>query len=38
MGRYADMMNGYMKDNKLQLDDKKELAQIINYYNSLFKK
>lgn len=38
MGRHADMMNGYMKDNKLQLDDKKELAQIINYYNSLFKK
>lgn len=38
VGRHADIMNGFMKDNKLQLDDKKELAQIINYYNSLFKK
>lgn len=38
VGRHGDIMNGFMKDNKLQLDDKKELAQIINYYNSLFKK
>lgn len=38
VGKHADIMNGFMKDNKLQLDDKKELARIINYYNSLFKK
>jgi hypothetical protein len=38
VGRHADTLNDYMKDNKLQLDDKKELTQIINFYNSLFKK
>jgi hypothetical protein len=37
LGKHADHMNEYMKDNKLNLDDKQDLIKIIKYYNSLFK-
>jgi hypothetical protein len=37
MGSKADEVRSYAKSNKLDLNDKYELARIINYYNSLFK-
>lgn len=37
LGKYADHINKYMKDNKLRLDEKQDLIKIIHYYNSLFK-
>lgn len=37
LGKHAEDMNDYMKDNKLKLDDKQDLIKIVNYYNSLFK-
>jgi hypothetical protein len=36
LGKHADHLNDYMKDNKLKLDDKQDLSKIIKYYNSLF--
>lgn len=36
-GKHTDHMNDYMKDNKLRLDEKRDLVTIIKYYNSLFK-
>jgi hypothetical protein len=36
-GKQADHMNDYIKDNKLDLDEKLDLITIIKYYNSLFK-
>jgi hypothetical protein len=37
MGKYADNVNDFMKDNKLKLDNKEDLPKIISYYNSFFK-
>jgi hypothetical protein len=37
MGSRADEVRKYAKSNKLDVNDKYELGQIINYYNSLFK-
>lgn len=37
LGKHADQINEYIKDNKLRLDEKKDLIKIIAYYNSLFK-
>lgn len=37
LGKHADQINDYMKDNKLRLDEKQDLIKIIAYYNSLFK-
>lgn len=37
MGKYADNVNDYMKDNKLKLDNKQDLPKIIAYYNAFFK-
>lgn len=36
MGKKADLVQAYMHDNKLQVDNKPELTQIVTYYNSLF--
>lgn len=36
MGNKGEMVEKYMKVNKLDLDDKYEFAQIIVYYNSLY--
>ncbi len=38
LGKYADNINDFMKDNRLRLDEKQDLSKIIKYYNSLFKK
>ncbi len=35
MGRKANTVEQYMKDNRLRVDDKYELVRIINYYNTL---
>jgi hypothetical protein len=37
MGNKAEEVRKYAKSNKLDITEKYELAQIINYYNSLFK-
>lgn len=37
LGKHADHINDYMKDNKLRLDEKRDMIKIIEYYNSLFK-
>lgn len=37
MGNKGEMVEKYIKVNKLELDDKYEFAQIIAYYNSLYK-
>ncbi len=37
LGKYAETVNGYIKDNKLRLDHKADLVKIITYYNSFFK-
>lgn len=37
MGKHADHINDYMKDNKLRLDERPDLIRIIFYYNTLFK-
>jgi hypothetical protein len=36
MGNKSDPVEKYMKSNKLNVDDKYELAQIVTYYNSLY--
>jgi hypothetical protein len=38
MGNQGDQVEKYMKTNRLNLDSKYEFAQIVDYYNSLFKK
>lgn len=37
MGRQSETVEKYIKANKLKADQKYELAEIVNYYNSLFK-
>jgi hypothetical protein len=37
MGKHWDNIQGYMKDNKLRLENKDHLKKIITYYNSFFK-
>lgn len=37
MGKHWDNVQGYMKDNKLRLENKDQLVKIISYYNSFFK-
>ena len=37
MGNKGDPVEKYMKTNKLNIDQKYEFAQIVDYYNSLFK-
>ncbi len=37
MGNMGDPVEKYMKTNKLNIDQKYEFAQIVDYYNSLFK-
>jgi hypothetical protein len=36
MGNKSDEVQRYAKTNKLDLDEKYELVQVLNYYNSLF--
>jgi predicted glycosyltransferase involved in capsule biosynthesis len=36
MGRAADEVEAYMKQNKLKADDKQDLAKTVKYYNSFF--
>ena len=36
MGKKADTVEGYMKANRLKMDEKYDFAQIVKYYNSLF--
>jgi predicted glycosyltransferase involved in capsule biosynthesis len=36
MGRAADEVETYMKQNKLKADDKLDLAKTVKYYNSFF--
>lgn len=37
MGKRAEAVEDYMKQNKLKLDDKEDFAKIVSYYNSFFK-
>lgn len=37
MGKRADAVEDYMKQNKLKLDDRYDFAKIVAYYNSFFK-
>ncbi len=37
MGNKGDPVEKYIKANKLKVDQKYEMAEIVNYYNSLFK-
>lgn len=37
MGNKGDPVEKYMKTNRLSIDNKYEFAQIVDYYNSLFK-
>ncbi|HZY80685.1 MAG TPA: hypothetical protein VFE50_14275 [Cyclobacteriaceae bacterium] len=37
MGNYGDEVQKYVKTNKLDFDDKRELTKIVEYYNSFFK-
>ncbi len=37
MGNMGDPVEKYMKTNKLNIDQKYEFSQIVDYYNSLFK-
>ena len=37
MGNQGDPVERYMKTNKLNIDHKYEFAQVVDYYNSLFK-
>ena len=38
MGNQGDQVEKYMKTNKLNLDNKYHFAQVVDYYNSFFKK
>lgn len=35
MGKKSDKVEDYMKDNRLKVDDKYDLVQIVKYYNNL---
>lgn len=35
-GNKGDLVEKYMKANKLKIDDKYQFAQVVDYYNSLF--
>lgn len=37
MGKRAQDVEDYMKENKLKIDDRYDLAKIVAYYNSFFK-
>ncbi|HRI80198.1 MAG TPA: hypothetical protein PLR06_11750 [Cyclobacteriaceae bacterium] len=37
MGRQSEEVEKFIKSNKLKVDQKYDLAQVVNYYNSLFK-
>lgn len=37
MGKHWDNVQGYMKDNKLRLENKDHLVKTVAYYNSFFK-
>jgi hypothetical protein len=37
MGKRANAVEDYMKENKLKLDDRNDFAKIVAYYNSFFK-
>ncbi|HEU5289578.1 MAG TPA: hypothetical protein VFU05_02970 [Cyclobacteriaceae bacterium] len=37
MGKRADAVEDYIKQNKLKLDDRNDFAKIVAYYNSFFK-
>ncbi len=36
MGKKADAVEGFIKDNKLNIAEKYDFAQIVKYYNTLF--
>ena len=36
MGKKADAVEDYIKENRLKVDEKYDFAQIVKYYNSLF--
>ncbi len=36
-GNKGDLVEKYMKANKLKIEDKYQFAQVVDYYNSLFK-
>lgn len=38
LGKHANDISDYMKENKLRLDDKQDVIRILAYYNSLFKR
>jgi len=37
MGRQGETVEKFIKSNKLKIDHKYDLAEVVNYYNSLFK-
>ncbi len=37
MGKRAEAVEDYMRENKLKLDDRDDFAKIVAYYNSFFK-
>lgn len=37
MGRYAGSVEDYMKENKLDVEDRNDIVKIVAYYNSFFK-
>lgn len=37
MGKYAGSVEDYMKENKLDVEDRQDIVKIIAYYNSFFK-
>lgn len=36
MGRRADVVERYMREHRLNVEDRREFARIVSYYNSLF--
>lgn len=37
MGKHADNVAAYMRENKLKIEDREDLTRIVVYYNSFFK-
>jgi hypothetical protein len=37
MGKRAEAVEKYIKENKLKVEDRDDLAKIVTYYNSFFK-
>lgn len=37
MGRRAQDVEGYMRENKLKIEDPRDFSKIVSYYNSFFK-